>query len=182
MTSPAKALLLYSTTDGHTRRIVEVIAESLAAQGVESDVVDINSGEPPSPERYTAVLIGASIRYGKFKPTVARYASTYAEQLNQKISAFVAVNLTARKEEKRSPTTNAYTHKFLEATPWQPGHCEVVAGALRYPRYRLFDRLMIQLIMKMTGGETDPSKEIDYTDWERVSAFGREWGEQIRAH
>ncbi len=30
---------------------------------------------------------------------------------------------------------------------------------------------MIQLIMKITGGETDSTKEIEYTDWGKVKAF-----------
>ena len=50
----------------------------------------------------------------------------------------------------------------------------VFAGALRYPRYRWYDRFMIRLIMKMTGGETDVSKEVVYTDWQQVGRFARE--------
>ena len=30
---------------------------------------------------------------------------------------------------------------------------------------------MIHLIMKITNGETDTTKEIEYTDWEKVKAF-----------
>jgi menaquinone-dependent protoporphyrinogen oxidase len=56
----------------------------------------------------------------------------------------------------------------------------VFAGALRYPRYRWFDRLMIQLIMKMTGGETDTRKEVVYTDWQQVSIFAREIAQLTR--
>ena len=48
------------------------------------------------------------------------------------------------------------------------------AGALRYPRYSWYDRVMIRLIMKMTGGETDTSKEVVYTDWKQVANFARE--------
>jgi protoporphyrinogen oxidase (EC 1.3.3.4) len=33
---------------------------------------------------------------------------------------------------------------------------------------------MIQLIMKMTGGETDRRKEVVYTDWQQVVNFARE--------
>ena len=52
--------------------------------------------------------------------------------------------------------------------------CAVIAGALRYPRYRWYDRFMIKLIMKMSGGETDTRKEVVYTDWEQVANFARE--------
>ena len=89
----------------------------------------------------------------------------------------LAVNLTARKPEKRSPQTNAYTRKFLLASPWQPKQCAVFAGALRYPRYRWFDRIMIQFIMRMTGGETDTSKEVEYTDWQQVDRFAQEFSQ-----
>jgi len=45
------------------------------------------------------------------------------------------------------------------------------AGALRYPHYRWWDKLMIQLIMSLTQGETDTSKEVEYTDWNKVNIF-----------
>uniref|UniRef100_UPI0023EDB0E2 flavodoxin domain-containing protein n=2 Tax=Enterobacterales TaxID=91347 RepID=UPI0023EDB0E2 len=56
-----------------------------------------------------------------------------------------------------------------------PDCCAVFAGALRYPRYGFFDRMMIQLIMRMTGGETDTRKEVEYTDWDQVSRFTHEF-------
>ncbi|MBD4937812.1 menaquinone-dependent protoporphyrinogen IX dehydrogenase, partial [Xanthomonas citri pv. citri] len=77
--------------------------------------------------------------------------------------------LTARKENRKTPETNVYTRKFLAKIKWKPTQVEVIAGALLYPRYTLFDRLCIQLIMKLTKGETDASKEYEYTDWQQVS-------------
>ncbi|WP_368073587.1 flavodoxin domain-containing protein, partial [Vibrio cholerae] len=44
---------------------------------------------------------------------------------------------------------------FLKKSPWQPERIAVFAGALYYPRYRWFDKMMIRLIMTLTGGETD---------------------------
>lgn len=51
----------------------------------------------------------------------------------------------------------------------------VFAGALRYPRYSWLDRTMIKMIMKMTGGETDTTKEVEYTDWQQVDRFARDF-------
>ena len=34
---------------------------------------------------------------------------------------------------------------------------------------------MIRLIMRMTGGETDVSKEVEYTDWVQVGRFAHEF-------
>ncbi|EIQ84124.1 protoporphyrinogen IX dehydrogenase [Yersinia pestis PY-64] len=104
-----------------------------------------------------------------------KFVNKHVAQLSQMPSAFFAVNLTARKPEKRSPQTNTYVRKFLLNTPWQPTLCSVFAGALRYPRYSWIDRIMIQLIMRMTGGETDTSKEVEYTDWQEVSRFTQDF-------
>lgn len=169
-----KALILYSSRDGQTRAIASYIASKLQ-DTLSCDVIDLLQADAIELGQYQRVLIGASVRYGHFHPVLEKFVKRHAEQLNQMPSAFFAVNLTARKPEKRAPQTNAYTRKFLLSSPWQPKQCAVFAGALRYPRYRWFDRFMIRLIMKITGGETDTSKEIEYTDWQQVERFTQEF-------
>ncbi|WP_312229905.1 menaquinone-dependent protoporphyrinogen IX dehydrogenase [Pseudescherichia sp.] len=169
-----KTLILFSTRDGQTREIASSIASELSELGVYADVVNLNRTESIAWEEYDRVVIGASIRYGHFHPAVDRFVKKHLQHLNTLPSAFYAVNLVARKPEKSSPQTNSYTRKFLLNSPWQPDRCAVFAGALRYPRYTWYDRIMIRLIMKMTGGETDTRKEVVYTDWSRVSGFARE--------
>jgi len=169
-----KALILYSSRDGQTREIAAFIANQLKAQQ-ECDTINILHADNIEWAKYDRVLIGASIRYGHFHPKVEKFVKQHLQALKQRPSGFFSVNLTARKPEKRTPQTNAYTRKFLLSSPWQPDCCAVFAGALRYPRYGFFDRFMIQLIMRMTGGETDASKEVEYTDWEQVTRFTYEF-------
>lgn len=169
-----KTLILFSTRDGQTREIAAFLASELKDLGIESDMVNLNHTEDVAWHHYNCVVIGASIRYGHFHPTVNCFIKKHLQTLNSLPSAFFSVNLVARKPEKRTPQTNIYTRKFLSNSPWQPQCCSVFAGALHYPRYRWFDRLMIRLIMKMTGGETDTSKDVVYTDWQQVSCFARE--------
>lgn len=169
-----KTLILFSTRDGQTREIASYLASELKEQGIYADVVNLNRAEEIVWQDYDRVVIGASIRYGHFHPAVDRFVKKLAATLNAMPSAFYSVNLVARKAEKRTPQTNSYTRKFLLSSPWQPKLCAVFAGALRYPRYRWLDRFMIRLIMKMTGGETDTTKEVVYTDWQQVASFARE--------
>ncbi len=151
-----KTLILFSTRDGQTREIASYLASELKELGIQADVANVHRIEEPQWENYDRVVIGASIRYGHYH------------------SAFYSVNLVARKPEKRTPQTNSYARKFLMNSQWRPDRCAVIAGALRYPRYRWYDRFMIKLIMKMSGGETDTRKEVVYTDWEQVANFARE--------
>ncbi|MDI9223145.1 menaquinone-dependent protoporphyrinogen IX dehydrogenase [Pantoea sp. EA-12] len=171
-----KALILYSSRDGQTREIAARMAQALAPQQL-CDVIDLLEAEKVEWSQYDRVLIGASIRYGHFHPALIKFVSQHKAELQQRVSGFFSVNLTARKAEKCTPVTNAYTRKFLEQSPWQPDCCAVFAGALRYPRYRWFDRIMIQLIMRMTGGETDTSKEVEYTDWDKVAGFAQDFAQ-----
>ncbi|MXP49877.1 menaquinone-dependent protoporphyrinogen IX dehydrogenase [Pantoea sp. Eser] len=173
-----KALILYSTRDGQTQKIASYIAEQVGHLQ-NCDVLNIQDATSPDWAQYDRVLIGASIRYGHFQPVVDAFVKQHLRELQQRTSGFFSVNLTARKPEKRSPETNAYTQKFLSQSPWRPDCCAVFAGALYYTRYRWFDRIMIQLIMRMTGGETDSTKtkEVEYTDWQQVSRFANDFAQ-----
>lgn len=169
-----KTLILYSSRDGQTRAIASCIAHELQGT-MKCDVQDIAQSVLPDLNDYDCVIIGASIRYGHFNSKVLNFVRQHADQLNGMPSAFFSVNLTARKADKSTPQTNAYTRKFLLSTPWKPDMCHVFAGALRYPRYGWFDKMMIKLIMRLTGGETDTTKEVEYTDWQHVSRFAHEF-------
>ncbi|KPI82654.1 protoporphyrinogen oxidase-like protein [Leptomonas seymouri] len=171
-----KYLMLYSTTDGHTKTIMDAMAKHIMQETkVQCDVVNMTDGDKYNLAKYTKVMLGASIRYGFFSTTLHTYTANHANELNAMPSAFFGVNLTARKADKNTALTNAYTRKFLDQTKWVPQLSGVFAGALWYPRYSFFDRLMIQFIMKVTGGETDATKEVVYTDWDAVRKFASDF-------
>lgn len=169
-----KAIILFSTCDGQTQEIASYIA-SQVKEVMGCDVMDIQQANNLNWSAYDRILIGASIRYGHFHPAVNKFVAASLEELQQRISGFFSVSLTARKPEKRTPCTNPYTYKFLMHTPWQPECSAVFAGALRYPAYRWLDRIMIQFIMRLTGGETDTTKEVEYTDWDQVKCFAQKF-------
>lgn len=171
----AKALFLYSTREGQTKKILHYIAEQLPQYEVEA--VNLLEVEQIDLEQYERVLIGASIRYGKLHNKLYQFIEQHYQQLNQQKAAFVCVNLTARKEAegKDTPEGSAYVQTFLKKSVWQPQLIGVFAGALYYPRYRWFDRMMIRFIMTLTGGETDTSKEVEYTNWKKVDHFAQQF-------
>lgn len=181
-----KTLILYSSRSGQTEKIARHIASVLdnpGAQSVTRDIIAskvavtlINLHEVTMVDlsQYQCVVIGASIRYGHFHKSLNAFIKKHYQMLNAMPGAFYSVNLTARKAEKRTPQTNIYTRKFLQSSLWQPDLCDVFAGAVRYPQYTWYQRLMVRLIMTITGGETDTTKEIEYTDWQQVSHFARQ--------
>lgn len=171
-----KTAILYLTRDGQTKKIAEYIAQALNDDTTLISLRDIPQPSAEQLEQFDCIIIGASIRYGHFDSILEQFIQQHYALLNQKKSAFFSVNLTARKANRNTPETNVYTRKLLSRIQWKPNLVEVIAGALFYPRYTFFDRFMIRFIMKITKGDTDTSKEYEYTDWQKVSQFV----EQIR--
>lgn len=167
----AKALFLYSSREGQTKKILNYIKEEMTE--FDCEVQDLHTIGEVDLAQYDKVLIGASIRYGHLNKKLYQFIERNLVQLQSNKVAFFCVNLTARKENqgKDTPEGSAYIKTFLKKSPWQPPLIGVFAGALYYPRYNFFDRTMIRFIMTMTGGETDTSKEVEYTNWEKVSLF-----------
>ena len=173
----AKALFLYSSREGQTKKILHYIEEQLTE--FECETVDLHTATDIDFSHYEKVLIGASIRYGHLNKKLYQFIAKNKSQLEGNKVAFFCVNLTARKEEqgKDTPEGSAYIKTFLNKSPWQPKLIGVFAGALYYPRYSWFDKTMIKFIMSMTGGETDTTKEVEYTNWEKVALFADKFKE-----
>lgn len=170
----ADVLILYSTTDGHTARISARLQQTVEAQGHAVVVAPIDAAATLPLQSFDAIVIGASIRYGRHNKRVGEFIRRNLALLEARPNAFFSVSIVARKPNRNRPDTNPYLRRFLRQTAWRPQLLAVFAGKLDYPRYRFFDRLMIRLIMKMTRGPTDPRTVIDYTDWQQVEAFGRD--------
>ena len=168
-----RVLVLCSSTDGQTRRICERLRRTLEEAGATVTLTMIEDANSVSPSDFDLAVVGARIRYGRTDARVVDFARRHAAALEAMPSAYFSVNIVARKPGKDRPETNPYVHAFLRRAGWRPRRVDVFAGRLDYPRYRVLDRLVIRLIMRLTGGPTRPDTVVEYTDWRRVEAFGQ---------
>lgn len=168
----ADLLFVHSTTDGHTARICERLAEVARAAGREARVLPLVQCRAEDVAAAEQVVIGASIRYGKHRPEVAQFVDAHRALLDARPNAFFSVNVVARKPGKDRPEGNPYLQKWLATVQWRPQRLEVFAGRIDYPSLGWADRTMIRLIMWMTQGPTDPTQAFEFTDWARVERFG----------
>lgn len=168
----SRVLLLYSTVDGQTLRICERLAIRFRACGKDVTVSEMAEEVASDMAKYDIVIIGASIRYGFHRRNVRDFMRQNRDFLQERKCAFFSVNLVARKPSRAQADTNPYVQHFLRSIGWQPFCVEVFAGRLDYPQCNPLDRFMIRLIMRMTGGPTDPRTVVEYTDWSRVDEWG----------
>ncbi|MDO4228812.1 MAG: menaquinone-dependent protoporphyrinogen IX dehydrogenase [Capnocytophaga sp.] len=169
-----KSVIIYASVDGQTKKICNHIEKILLSENQDIKVFSITDFDQNIAD-YDKIIIASSIRYGKHNADIEAFIDKNNEILNTKKSVFISVNLVARKAEKSTATTNPYVVKFIDKIRWQPTHIEVFAGRLNYKMYNFMDRQLIRLIMLITKGPTDPKTEIEYTDWDKVTAFAKKF-------
>jgi len=166
-------LIIYSSTDGHTKNICKRISNSLDNKN-ETKIVSLDDATKLDLSTFDKIIIGASIRYGKHSKKLYKFITLNKKVLDQKQSIFFSVNVVARKLEKNTPETNPYIKKFLKISKWRPKKIGVFAGRVDYPNYGFFDKYVIKLIMFLTNGPTDTSQSYEFTDWSKVDEFAKE--------
>ncbi len=164
-----RVLILYATVDGQTRRIAEAVAKDMGDCQVQVAAMDDHLN--PDWAQVDTVVLGAAIRYGKFRPELNAFIERHRDALAARPGAFYGVNLVARKANKNTADTNPYMITFAKESPWQPQLLDVFAGKLNYPAYGFWDKQIIRFIMWITKGPTAPDAVVEYTDWQRVAAF-----------
>ena len=169
-----KSLIIYSTTDGHTKTICERIKNFLT-DGNLVELFSLEDAKKVDLSNFEKIIIGASIRYGKHSKELYKFIKLNKNILDQKKSAFFSVNVVARKPEKNTAETNPYINKFLKISKWKPNKISVFAGKVDYPNYNFFDKYIIKFIMFITKGPTDTSQSYEFTDWSKVDDFSKEF-------
>ena len=168
-------LVLYWSRNGHTARVARAVAANVTAAGGRAERMDLVEAEREGVDwsAYNVVALGAPVLYGSYDKRVFEFVRAHKTDLDAKPSSFFNVSVVARTPAKATVEGNRYMQKFLQLSAWKPRDLKVFAGKVDYPNWPWHERKMIQLIMKMTHGPTDPSTVIDYTDWDDVAAYGR---------
>jgi menaquinone-dependent protoporphyrinogen oxidase len=173
-------LLLYASTHGHTEKIAARIAEVLRAQGVDVELCDGKERADADPARTDGVIVAGSLHSGHHQREIVDWVKHHRSALEDRPSAFLSVSLTAAEDtDEAHEATQKCIDDFVKDTGWTPSRAVAVAGALQYREYDVFTRVLIRLMMRRGGHPTDPSHDYDYTDWEAVERFGREFAELI---
>ena len=166
-------LIIYSSKDGHTKKICQRISTFFKNQN-SVKLVSLSEASKLELSNFDKIIIGASIRYGRHSKQLYKFISLNKSILKQKKAAFFTVNVVARKLDKNSVDTNPYIKKFIKISKWIPNKIEVFAGKVDYPSYNFFDKYIIKFIMFITKGPTDTSQSYEFTDWTKVDNFAEE--------
>jgi menaquinone-dependent protoporphyrinogen oxidase len=176
----ANILAVYGTAYGQTERIVLEIARVLRGMGHKVTTIKGDRPDGFSFDGVDAVLVAASVLYGRHQRYIREFTRRYAANLNALPSAFVSVSgAAAGQSPEGRRQAQECVDRLLEETGWRPRLVELVAGAMAYTRYDPVTRWIIKLISRRKGGPTDTSRDHELTDWQAVDRFARRFGEVV---
>lgn len=167
----SRILVLYGTSEGQTAKIANAIADRLRSSELDVDVIRAGTADPVPPD-YDGIIVAGSIHVGGYHKPIAQWLRAHVTELADKPTAFVSVCLAiASKREKDRDEARAIPARFADGLHWHPAVIKVVAGALPYTKYNIFVRWIMKRIAAASGGDTDTSRDYEYTDWADVRAF-----------
>jgi menaquinone-dependent protoporphyrinogen oxidase len=177
----ANVLIVHATRYGQTEKIARQMEAALRGRGHAVQLVD--ASRPPrnlQVWRFDVTFVGAPMYSGHYPSCIVRFVRGQREFLKRGVSAFFSVNLAiaSRTSDGRAETLPRI-ERFIEETGWRPMRVELIAGALSYTQYNFFIRLLMRRMARKAGGDTDTSRDHEYTDWPAVERFAVEVMEQI---
>jgi menaquinone-dependent protoporphyrinogen oxidase len=168
----ARILILYATTEGHTARIAGRIARTIRNQGHSAEAHPADSDRRgPDWATYDSVIVGASIHYGRHPGYLRGLVHEHRALLAARPCAFFSVSLSAGGPGAKPKAAQRYMEAFLGEVGWRPQQAAAFAGALQYSKYGAFKRMLMILFVGLAGGDTDTSRDYEYTDWSAVERF-----------
>jgi menaquinone-dependent protoporphyrinogen oxidase len=187
-----RVIVLYATREGQTRRIAEHVAATMRARDIPVDVVDVK--HPPEGftlDGYSAAVVAASIHLGRHEREMITFVKRHRADLEALATAFLSVSMAEAGAENVWSTPEARAtgaeevqvaiQKFFAETGWHPARVRPIAGALLYRQYGFLTRLVMRGIAKRKGGDTDTSRDFEYTDWEALDRFVGELAEEVQS-
>ena len=174
-----RILVLYHSYDGQTERIARRIGDVIGPAGHQVTLQRLDGTEVLDFERFDGVIVGAAIRYGHHERALEKALKRQAGVLAARPNAFFSVCLSAGGPGHKPEAARRYIDEFIKRTGWEPRENASFAGALQYSKYGPIIKILMKMIVGFSGGETDSSRDYEYTDWAAVERFARDFAGRL---
>lgn len=179
----AHIVVVFGTNEGQSAKVARRVVDVLRAGRHTVQLIDTRDPVHSQPfDGAEAVVLVGSVHMGKFQRALVQFVRTQRQAVGALPSAFLAVSLSAARDSAAAKREVKKTiDGFIRETGVTPDQLVPVAGALVYTRYPFFTRQLMRFISKLAGGDTDASRDYEYTDWAAVSAFAAGFGRKLEA-
>lgn len=173
-------LVIYGTGWGQTAKVARFIDSVLSERGHAVTTVHVSQAPTVSVEDFDAVLVGASVNNRRHQPEVVAFVEEHREALSERPSAFFQLSFASAVPARWAREgAMDYVDTLVERTGWHPDQIGLFAGAVNYTQYAPLTRTLFKLASMVTTGDTDTSRDYEYTDWEAVERFAIEFADLV---
>lgn len=169
----ATILVAYGTGEGQTAKVADRLADEFESLGHDPTTVNVKEADPDVAD-FDAVLVGASIHFGKHQKAVRKFVKTNRDALVSRPTGFFQVSGSSAQSEGAEEAAG-YVDDFVETTNWRPDRIGLFGGALRFSEYGFFLGALMKRIARSSYPDVEPSEDVEFTDWEEVAAFADEF-------
>lgn len=171
-----RVLIVFASTEGHTRRLAAYVADQLTAAGDQVSVQAAGDAPRADPEAFDRVFLMGSLHRGHYQAPLVRYARRLARRLRRTPAAFISVSLSAAGDDPADRKgLAACVERFVRETGWTPRAVHHAAGAFAFSRYGWLTGMLMRRIARRRGLRLDPHSDHDLTDYARLSSFASEF-------
>jgi len=168
-----RVLVAFHTVEGQAGKIAQRISDVLTADGATVDLVEV--GQASAPDGYDAVVVGDSIHAVHHSRDLRHYLEANADALRAVPTALFQVSMTsANPDDEHTAQAQGLVHELCDKTGFDPDIVGMFAGALAYTQYGWIKRHVMRSISKKEHGETDTSRDWEYTNWNAVEHFAHD--------
>jgi menaquinone-dependent protoporphyrinogen IX oxidase len=156
-----RVLVVVAGRDVRATTIAELVVESLTRDHLMVDLANAELRAGPSPADYEIVLIGSSIRFGRYASSIIRYITHHLDALAAIPGVFFAVCDASPPYSDDDP--GGHIARITRATGWSPIRSATFAKARRFanwlgarPTISIADRLRARELAAMVVDEVPP--------------------------
>jgi menaquinone-dependent protoporphyrinogen oxidase len=175
--SSRRILIIFGSSYGQTAKIATRIHDALAKRGHAVTLVNASEqGLTTTLSSFDAVVVGSSIIARGHQKSVERFLRAQRALLASVPTAFFSVSASAAsKDAGGRVAADRVRDEFLKHVGWQPQLRASIAGAINYTRYNPLLRWYMKRASAKGGGSTDTSRDHEYTDWNQVERFAKDF-------
>ena len=171
-------LIAYATREGQTEKIARQLAQHFRDAGAATTIINAADAEATASadlDGFDLVVFGASMHAGGLEKELIRYMAVNKEQIERMKRSFFLVLLSAatKDQDLRARSLEEARRNMEARLPIPFPDTEMIAGALMYSRYSPPVKWIMKRIARKSGGDTDTSKDYEYTDWEQVERYAQ---------
>ena len=169
-------LVLYSTVEGHTRKIANNVAKTLEKMGHEVFLTEASDPGFCDPATYDAAVLCAPIHIGRYPSDFVSYINDWKSSMREIPTALITVSLAIASEDADEQTEAiSYPEALISSTGWLPDFQHNAAGALKFVEYNFFKRWIMRRIAQKEAGPIDTTRDHELTDWPELEKFTAEF-------